>query len=429
MADEENQLSVRERLAQKPPTSNVISCTELRPICLNREKGKMVTQNDGTNKLINPKMIVDCLGQEYKPTMGLDYLLKSFNDKTIFSRNSDQKNANCYQVDLAWLIIFKDIILIIDDMIVKMIQLEELTNKRSLGETITPEQVNTVETDDTVIINNSDELNKVAILVEEKMNEAVNSGEIIDLFVLFTKLIDYGKKKWEMENVMNVYTECATVNCPYLNENKNNKNDCIAFIILNKIRELINDKGFKSFSDNLKSPLTMPQIENSTKASDILKAINDVFNLSLSIMNNKTDLTNVYNNKTIEDVYTEIEIKTNKIKGVLIAYVPILQGGANSMKSIKIGVGVAAGVVAGAVCVVLASPYLLGTAGAGAIGAAAASVGFALGVVFGGLVGIGRGVKRLFESKETKLNRISEEERIKKEKEKNIEVKNKKKNL
>ena len=156
MADEENQLSVRERLAQKPPTSNVISCTELRPICLNREKGKMVTQNDGTNKLINPKMIVDCLGQEYKPTMGLDYLLKSFNDKTIFSRNSDQKNANCYQVDLAWLIIFKDIILIIDDMIVKMIQLEELTNKRSLGETITPEQVNTVETDDTVIINNSD---------------------------------------------------------------------------------------------------------------------------------------------------------------------------------------------------------------------------------------------------------------------------------
>ena len=106
-------------------------------------------QLKGDNNFSNKNIGIIELTNNYSNVVR-NYLLKSFNDKTIFSRNSDQKNANCYQVDLAWLIIFKDIILIIDDMIVKMIQLEELTNKRSLGETITPEQVNTVVTDDVI---------------------------------------------------------------------------------------------------------------------------------------------------------------------------------------------------------------------------------------------------------------------------------------
>ena len=420
MTDEAKTLSVKERLALQntsTPEKTVISCTELRPICLNRGKGKMVKQDDGTNKLINPKMIVDCLGYEYKPKMGLDYLLRSFNDKTIFARNSDQTNANCYQVDLAWLIIFKDIILMIDEMIVKMIKIEELIKKKSLGETITPPPVQQqANSDDSVIINNEDDFHELEVLVEEKMHEAVISGEIIDLFDLFTKLIEYGKKKWEMENVMNVYTECATVNCPYLNENKNNKNDCIAFIILNKFRELINDKGFKSFSDNLKSPFTMSETENSTKASDILKAINDVFNLSLSIMNNKTDLTNVYNNKTIEDVYSEIDMKTNKIKGALIAFVPILQGGVDGKTVAAVaGFGVA-GVVAGACTLVLASPELAVAAGAAVVGAIGTGIVWAIGGVFVGLFYGIRTVKRLFDSKETKQKRKNNEAIIKENK-------------
>ena len=427
MVDEpEKTLSVKERLALQKNTTEgkkeeIISCSEVRPICLNRPRGKL-TQKDGKNTLIHPKMIVDCLGEPYTPMMGLDYLLESFNEKKIFSRKSDQKDAFCYQMDLAWYMIFNDIILNIDVITVQMIKIEiEIEKKKTEVqpiENVTEEEPPMEKAIDEEVDMEQFEID--AILTLEKAEE-----KGIDFYILFTKLIDYGGKKWEMEKVMEDYKECDAADCPYLTANKKNKNDCIAFIILNKIRELINDKGFKVFSSYIKSPLSMPEINNSTKASDILKAINDVFKLSFFIMNNKTDLTNVYNNQDIEAIYTEINEKTKQIKGVFDVYAQIdtvTKSGGGKRKDILISVlGVTLGAISTFPWSPLLGPFVLAIGVAGVV-AGGAIIGV-VALCFGLIHGTGRlisGVKHLFDSKETKEKRriLEESKKIAKEQKK-----------
>jgi hypothetical protein len=422
----EKTLSVKERLALQKNTTEgkkeeVISCSEVRPICLNRPRGKL-TQKDGKNTLIHPKMIVDCLGEPYTPAMGLDYLLESFNEKKIFSRKSDQKDAFCYQMDLAWYMIFNDIILNIDDITVKMIEIEiEIEKKKTEVQPI--ENVPEEEPPMAKVIDEAVDMEQFEIDAILTIEEAEEKG--IDFYILFTKLIDYGGKKWEMEKVMEDYKECDAADCPYLTANKKNKNDCIAFIILNKIRELINDKGFKVFSSYIKSPLSMPEINNSTKASDILKAINDVFKLSFFIMNNKTDLTNVYNNQEIETIYTEINEKTKQIKGVFDVYAQIdtvtKSGGGKGKDALDSILGVTLMVIGTLPWTALLGPFILGI---GAAGGALIGVGL---LCFGLIHGTGRlisgaisGVKHLFDSKETKEKRriLEESKKIAKEQKK-----------
>ena len=421
MVDEpEKTLSVKERLAlQKNPTAEkkeeVISCSALRPICLNRPRGKL-KQIDGKNKLENPQMTLDCLGDDYTPVMGLDYLIESFNEKKIFARKSNQKDAFCYQMDLAWYMIFNDIILNIDGITVNIIKLEieieKRKGKKEEAEEPEAEEPEAEEPEEADI----EQLEIESILTIEEAEKAK-----IDFYILFTKLIAYGEKKWEMEKVMTDYKECDSADCPYLTANKNNKNDCIAFILLNKFRELINDKGFKVFSDCLKSPMTMPEIQNNTKASDILNAIKEVFKLSFFLMNDKTDLTNVYNNQEIETIYTEINEKTKQIKGVFDVYAQIdsvtKSGGGKTADIFNCLLGVTLLSIGTSPFTVLTAPFAL--AGAVVGGSMLAVVALCVGLT----VGTGRlisGVKHLFDSKEMKEKRrkLEESKKIAKEQQK-----------
>ena len=155
---------------------------------------------------------------------------------------------------------------------------------------------------------------KFSILGEYKDNK------IIVLTDLFQKMIDYVMTKWNLSYT----TDQLRSKIDTYNDDNTDKNKQIAFILLNKMTNLITMNGFITFSNILSTNPTdiseqiktgsqndgvndiLNQRENLKNPTNILEEIKNLFTITLKFMNDITDLSNQYTGK-IEDIYIEID--------------------------------------------------------------------------------------------------------------------------
>jgi len=238
-------------------SSNIITCSKIRPVCLN------VPISSSSEEI---QIISKCDKNETTNIEILDYILDEIRTQNNNAKkyiNPSNQTDNCYSTDNAWLVVIKNI-------------------QRQLLE---------IKTED---IKNE---------MEEIQNDLNNNDTIkpiipqLNLMNLFKKIIEVAKSKWNYQNKNNNNK----------NNNKNNKNSQIKKQIIDEFVKVVNSNGFKELSDLINELLQgKTELMNKLKTTNNNQHFNDeqitnyktiienLFLYTLPIMNSETDLSNVF---------------------------------------------------------------------------------------------------------------------------------------
>ena len=367
-----------------------ITCSKLRPICLRVPKGKKKMDKkcafaDTIDMSYNTVDQLDRIAKYFDNTYKIDNTTDEFNiDKT--DTDTDRNLQNCYSIELSWFIIIKDIIKQLDE-IGGVIDKEKKENTGDNNVKATAKEA--------VIENYIQNINN-------ELKSIDNSGYAIDLYEIFNGIFEFGKKKWGIlvddkldikvdikvdeekvdeekeKNIVNIYNKFIDPNFDLLTSNKkmsidqdlisiekniDAKNHIIAYLILCNFKNFIDSNGFKKFSYLIKNPSTLAEVNESVmntipkegKETASLGGLKESFDklkqmleITLLIMNEKKDLTNMYNNEKMVDIYKKIYNEFDVLKMFFDNYntivgddvVPSSQtGGFKITDSKKIGLG------------------------------------------------------------------------------------------
>jgi hypothetical protein len=238
-------------------SSNIITCSKIRPVCLN------VPISSSSEEI---QIISKCDKNETTNIEILDYILDEIRTQNNNAKkyiNPSNPIDNCYSTDNAWLVVIKNM-------------------QRQLLE---------IKTED---IKNE---------MEEIQNDLNNNDTIkpiipqLNLMNLFKKIIEVAKSKWNYQNKNNNNK----------NNNKNNKNSQIKKQIIDEFVKVVNSNGFEELS-NLINKLLQGKTElmnklkttnnnqhfNDEQITNYKTIIENLFLYTLPIMNSETDLSNVF---------------------------------------------------------------------------------------------------------------------------------------
>jgi hypothetical protein len=346
--------------------ADTITCSPLRPICLNRpqDKNRFI---DPSKKINGKTMDYFCPRKDettnreiylpYQPAEELHKLPEFLNNKetkpetfSIKTPGDINNNSHCYSVELAWFIVIEDIIKNNNKIMESFATVERSPVTLSSAEEVEFKKT-IVENLNNVFTEVDDDINAVAVQQVTRKVELQKCLKII---------IKFGIDKWQIKKNVNsdtakilyeslsmpdaikaysnneIIIDASGIIIPntIFETNIDKKNDIIAFILLKFFYELILTKGFEVFSDLLDNLTILKQIgaktvnEKNTSSSgadsagfnNILSGINEVFKITLFIMNDKNELSNVYYGQDLKTIYNTLSYTFDRIKKLFKNY-------------------------------------------------------------------------------------------------------------
>jgi hypothetical protein len=277
------------------------------------------------------------------------FKIVEFVDKKIVRYVGDDNLQNCYSIELSWFIIIKDIIKQLDE-IGGVIDKEKKENTGDNNVKATAKEAKAeAEAESKIVIENYIQN------INNELKSIDNSRYAIDLYEIFNGIFEFGKKKWEIlidnkldikvdikvdekkeTNIVNIYNKFINPNVHPLKSDKkmytdqdlisiekniDAKNHIIAYLILCNFKNFIVSDGFKKFSFLIKNPSTLAKVNESVMKTipkegmetaslggveESFDKLKQMLEITLLLMNEKKDLTNMYNNEKMVDIYEKI---------------------------------------------------------------------------------------------------------------------------